>query len=465
MSAPVGQDLSGIIKWCAREEWRPHVDAVMAEHFEPAIEAFRMTFEAIGDALGGSWDMTLWGCAFEDFLTRRFGPNDENPVEAYLRRRGWKERVTTRAYMTALQTSVMSLYEVSDIVLGQSLRARDLVRGGEPVLVNERTATRTLKTWDRIAARIVEQNGKSVLAGGVLAFTVEASEGLFSRLRDHVADTGTKRRGGTGKARALKGWRGSEVDLRRAAPLFTAAWLFDVLPRALRTDSPKLFNSDGDEIVFHTVTFPLVASASANAIEARLNQLIDLHQASPTFWNWLGGRRGNGMMAKTPKGVTFNSTMDDGSPVLGTVELNERFVLLEASSRARADRGTAMVATALAGLVAPPLTEIQTIEQVKAAPRPKRESSAAAIPQQVQEQLVHEVLDRHYRALLDEPVPMLGDISPRKATRSAHGREKLVTWLKQLENGSNRAGEPNTPMATYDFNWLWRELNVEHLRT
>jgi hypothetical protein len=123
MSAPVGQDLSGIIKWCAREEWRPHVDAVMAEHFEPAIEAFRMTFEAIGDALGGSWDMTLWGCAFEDFLTRRFGPNDENPVEAYLRRRGWKERVTTRAYMTALQTSVMSLYEVSDIVLGQSLRA------------------------------------------------------------------------------------------------------------------------------------------------------------------------------------------------------------------------------------------------------------------------------------------------------------------------------------------------------
>jgi hypothetical protein len=81
MSAPVGHDLSGIIKWCAREEWRPHVDAVMAEHFEPAIEAFRMTFEAIGDALGGSWDMTLWGCAFEDFLTRRFGPNDENPVE------------------------------------------------------------------------------------------------------------------------------------------------------------------------------------------------------------------------------------------------------------------------------------------------------------------------------------------------------------------------------------------------
>lgn len=39
----------------------------------------------------------------------------------------------------------MSIYEVSAIVPGEGLRARDLVRGGEPVLVTGRTATRTLK--------------------------------------------------------------------------------------------------------------------------------------------------------------------------------------------------------------------------------------------------------------------------------------------------------------------------------
>ena len=66
----------------------------------------------------------------------------------------------TLTYITALRTSLMSLYEASDIIPGQSFRARDLVRGGDPVVVSERTATRTLKTWDRIAARIVEHNGK-----------------------------------------------------------------------------------------------------------------------------------------------------------------------------------------------------------------------------------------------------------------------------------------------------------------
>jgi hypothetical protein len=464
MSAGAGHDLSGIIKWSAREDWRPRVDAVTAEHFEPAMKAFSLPFEEIGEALGGTWAFTLWGCAFEDFLTRRFGSDNDNPVEVYLRRRGWKEPVAVRTYMAALRNSVMSLYEVSDIITGQSFRARDLVRGGDPVVVSERTATRTLKTWDRIAGRVVEHNGKTILAGGLLSFTLEASEGLFSRLRDHVSDADAKRHGGASKSGALKGWRGSDEDLRRTAPLFTAAWLFDVLPRALRIDSPKLFNSDGDEVLFHRVSFPLTKAASADAIATRLNQLADLRQASATFWNWLGDRATSGAMAKSGKGITFNSAMEDGSPVLGTIELNERFVLLEANSHARAQKGTAMLAAALDGLTASPLTEIQTVEQMKAAPRRKPNGAGAAIPPEIQRKLVHEALDQHYRALLDKPTPMLGDVSPRTASRTARGREKLLVWLKHLENQSLNVRDRNDPMATYHFTWLWRELNVEHLR-
>ncbi len=49
MSARAGHDLSGIIKWCAREDWLPRVDAVMAEHFEPAMKAFGLDFQEIGE--------------------------------------------------------------------------------------------------------------------------------------------------------------------------------------------------------------------------------------------------------------------------------------------------------------------------------------------------------------------------------------------------------------------------------
>ena len=85
--------------------------------------------------------------------------------------------------MAALRNSTMSLYEVSDVVPGTSFRARDLVRGGEPVLISERTATRTLKSWDRIAARVVQVGSKTQICGGVLPFEREASEAFVEAVR------------------------------------------------------------------------------------------------------------------------------------------------------------------------------------------------------------------------------------------------------------------------------------------
>lgn len=464
MSARPGHDLSDLIKWTARDAWRSHVDDVMAEHFEPAMEAFGLEFEQIDEALGGNLGGTLWGCAFEDFLTRRFDPDDQNPVEAYLRRRGWKERVATRTYMTALKNSVMSLYEVSDIVPGQSLRARDLIRGGEPALVAERSATQTLKSWDRIAARIVPQADRSVLAGGVLAFTLEGSRQLLAQLRERGGQPSGKPRGLKKPQDALEGWRGSDDELRRAAPLFSTAWLFDVLPRALRTDPPTLVNSEGDEVVFHTVNFRLAPDATADEVERRLNALDQLQQETPVFWNWLDKNPPQRARPKDQTALMWNVTMDDGALVLGNIEMRGRIVALSVSSAGRAERGSAFLAEALGGLVARPLTEIQTIEQMRAASPPRHDPPETPIPLEIQAELVHDMLDRQYRELLGEPVPMLGDISPRAAARSARGRKSLAVWLKHLENHSRHAEDRNGPMASYDFTWLWRELNIEHLR-
>jgi hypothetical protein len=156
--------------------------------------------------------------------------------------------------------------------------------------------------------------------------------------------------------------------------------------------------------------------------------------------------------------------MEDGAVVLGNVELMERALSLGANSAARAERGKAMLAATLTDLVGSPLTEIQTVEQMKAAPRPTKTQPGVEIPPEIQMQLVHAALDKQYRALLDQPVPMLGDISPRAAARSAWGRRNLAAWLKYLESRSRNAPNLTDPMATHDFTWLWRELNVEQLR-
>ena len=144
------------MKWLTRDEWRDRFAEVYDGHLLPACDQTDLDVNEIRSILGEDWFMsTVWACAFEDFLTRDF-EDGSNVVDDYLKRRGWKEGASTRAYMAALRTSVMSLYEVSDIVRDTSFRARDLVRGGEPILVSERSATRSLKQWDRIATRVVQ---------------------------------------------------------------------------------------------------------------------------------------------------------------------------------------------------------------------------------------------------------------------------------------------------------------------
>src|SRR3546814_8171131 len=59
----------------------------------------------------------------------------------------------------------------------------DVCSSDLPLRVSERSASQTLKQWDRIGARVVQVGGKHLLSGGVLSFTMEAAEALVADLR------------------------------------------------------------------------------------------------------------------------------------------------------------------------------------------------------------------------------------------------------------------------------------------
>jgi len=235
--------------------------------------------------------------------------------------------------------------------------------------------------------------------------------------------------------------------LRAAAPLFTGAWLFDVLPKALGRTQPFIHNSDGEEIVFHEVRFPLEVGLTQKDIAARLDGIQHLRQENAQFWNWLGHAAAQGPKGvRAPNAIAAGVTMEDGTPVLGNLELKGRFLVLLVNSASRAAKG-------LPKMVRTPLTTIQTVEQMMAS-RNGRETSPDDIPVEIATPLVHAMLDKQYQEILDEPVVMLGDIAPRAAIRTKNGREKVAEWLKYLECRSASSQNPQDPMATYDFGWI-----------
>src|SRR5271168_351983 len=79
----------------------------------------------------------------------------------------------------------------------------------------------------------------------------------------------------------------ADDTLREMAPLFTSTWLLDVLPKALGLSRPTLHNSDGDEVVFHEVRFPLAPKTTPNEIGESLTAISSLRRENEAFWNWL----------------------------------------------------------------------------------------------------------------------------------------------------------------------------------
>ena len=86
----------------------------------------------------------------------------------------------------------------------------------------------------------------------------------------------------------------------------------------------------------------------------------------------IGSRPGSRPWAvrrKRPKlrnAQTFVTTLDDGSLVLGNIELKDRSLMLSANSKTRAEKGRALLSEHLGELVGQPLVEMQTVEQLLA---------------------------------------------------------------------------------------------------
>jgi hypothetical protein len=460
--------LEGLMKWLGRPEWQDAFNELMVQHLGPPCAEANVALDKLPVLLGEHHSSVLWGCVLEDFLARNLA-DGRNIVDEYLKRRGWKESASTKAYITALRSSVMSLYEVSEIVREESFLARDLVRGGEPVRVSERSGTRMLKPWDRIAARIVQVGQKSQMAGGALPFDYDASEVLLKALRQSEmkasmhADKLARIVGrGDGHAQIAVALSDTEL-LRASAFIFTNVWLDHALRRVLHPTLPKMFNSDDEEIEFTTVSYPLKHATTADAIASALDSIPALRRADETVWNWIGVQK-RAERTKAAVGQKFITTLDDGSLVLGTVALKNKMLVLEANSRQRAEGGRNLLEPVLGGLVDKPLVEARTVDQLMASPRAaqSKQLSSGLTPDE-ERAVVHANLDRHYMNLLDQPIPMLGNISPLEAAKTAKGQEKLVHWLKYLENGAarNKAG---SPLADYDFSWMWERLGVADLR-
>ncbi len=351
-------------------------------------------------------------------------PDGHTIAETFLARPSQPVAVKQQRLLQRLSAARLRPYEVEDVRRDEGLRLRDLW-SGEGISVTERTATHQLHRWDVLVARVApEEDGTLRLEGGLYVLPIASKAILLDALK---AEERRLRRRDAGLD--------DDRFFRQCAPLVHQLWLDHVVSQPM----PVLVTAEGDPMIFGKVVFDVIDEAS---LRSALDRHPDLVAEEDGSYGW------------TEKAPDFTRS-------LGRIEIrDDRRLVLDVTSRQRAERGRAL----LEGAAGPALRHRSTrFESVAKAMERHRSKPAAesrdSIPPEVAADVIREYKDRHYKTWPDEPLPALDGRTAREAAGIAKLRPRLVDLLKDMENHEARTTRPDNP--PYDFVWIWKELGLE----
>jgi hypothetical protein len=140
------------------------------------------------------------------------------------------------------------------------------------------------------------------------------------------------------------------------------------------------------------------------------------------------------------------------------MRVEEKRVVFETTSEKRAEKARDESPSLFGGAVRFRAISYEDVEQaLKRAPQTTKQKEPD-IPVEAQRKILGEYYETHYRKWLDEPVPALGNRTPRHAARLKTVRPKLITLLKDFESRSER--QRGSGRIGYDFSWMWKELGL-----
>ncbi|MDC3984473.1 SEC-C metal-binding domain-containing protein [Polyangium jinanense] len=208
-------------------------------------------------------------------------------------------RAGERRYLEMGRASAMILYEVVAVEPGACVTVRNVLDGGE-VRVRERSASRAVRPWDLVAARVFAQgaSGSPEFDGGLLPLPSHLRGALIMDLE---------------KARAEL----DDADFRTSlAPFFFEVWL---TPRM-----PELVNHDGDRLLFTTGYFDVL---DERKLVSELDRAPGLQRDDDAYrWTWIA-----------------SGEQRAGEVVIASLRIEGERLEIQTNSRERGERARALV--------------------------------------------------------------------------------------------------------------------------
>lgn len=417
--------LVAIDNWIESGDWAEAFSQFEAEFWELLPEMTNgLTFRQLTKNFSPLHKSTLHLIVLEAFIAADWEGVD-SAYAAFLDETGADVDTEIDAYFRTLKGSLMRPYMITAVEPGASITLADMVFPDNLITVREHSASQSLRPRDYICARVVEPNGSLRLSGGIIPMSEENQklvvEGIYNVQLELIKQ-------GISSRTEL----GMEVLFEHVPDL--AACLYALA----FNDLPQLTNTGGDPISFVELRFKL--RAPENQIASKLSASKDFFKGEDC-WIFTDNKGARSMT------------------VLGTLAIESNELVAETNSRRRAKDLDKRVSKLLGKLVGSAKISETTMEEALENFVPSKSRRDVDLSEEEQ-QIIREHLHDHYMNTLDEQIPFLGNGVPREMVKTKAGAQEVVKWLLLIES---RTAENRQP-PDLDFDFLWRELGIEHLR-
>jgi len=425
------------------EQWCPRFEQFHTETLISIVENSGYSEEEIEFAIfDGEYAHMGFGHMFEAFATCHWDAETTSMIDDYLARRGWREAPAGRRYLQALNDSESKIWEVTEVKPGAWVRVREYGTTMKPVRVHEVAASKSLRQWDFLLARVLRINSKRTFSGALLPlnlFQVEEAQSRFDAIPDNIR--------AFWRDEENHGLSPEEIEESVQDELVGAIAdiAFDIWASSVagtiydHSPLPDLKNTDHEQLLLTRTRFPL--NGDQDTVIKALTGSVNIEGNLQQGWFWYQSSDDSEVLAS--------------QTVLGRIELKDDKLILETNSAERTERGSALLRSLLGDALGTALSVHETPEQAFDFDREysKPQNDLNDLPEV--QHMLQEYLTTHYRQTLDEPLPMLGGATPRACVADPERRAEVITWLKYLENS-----HANSPQQPYDFSWIWQELGL-----
>ncbi|MCC6625245.1 MAG: SEC-C domain-containing protein [Deltaproteobacteria bacterium] len=329
----------------------------------------------------------------------------------------------------------LSYWTVDEVEPGRSMTMRDIF-SGEVRKVIEVRASRSVSVHALACARVVTVPSPD---GDESYMDVAHTRLLGPRDALELRQTGAAAAGLTKKKAVPVATLGEP----KVALALMETWSRTIRAREQAFANLRLQNTDGHPLILVSERFALAAPRST--IEAALAGLEHLERDTEEAWTLT--KPGNAQHA------------DWEVTTLAQLTLERDALVVETNSRERADEVAARLRAALGDALGPSAREEvdpKSLALAAAATPAEPTPSLRAVPAPEVQAALRELKERAYANWADEPVPALGDKTPRQAMKTAEGRRQVEALIDEYEGHESR----ELPGARFDCDILRRAVGL-----